>query len=127
MRDIIWRKEFTINICLLQGLWNLIIGIPILILSYFTNPGLSLVGLLNYQLWFYAVILFGIGYYTVGKNIDKNHIVIALGATGKIIVFIHIIAYFLINVIDITYFIAGIGDLIFAILFIEFLVNYKKL
>lgn len=69
----------------------------------------------------------GIGYFMVGLNIDKNHGIVTIGAIAKILVFIFFLAYFSLGVVQIDNVLIGTGDLIFAILFIEFLVNYKKL
>ena len=112
---------------MIGSIWNLVLAIPILIMSFFINPGLSILGLLYYQAFLWAVILFGIGYGAVGLNIDKNHLIIVLGVIGKILVFVYYLLYFLIGILDISYVIVGTGDFIFNILFIEFLVNYKKL
>ena len=74
-----------------------------------------------------TVIIFGIGYLIVGLNIDQNHWIVLMGIIGKLLVFL----FFTINYIDgaiiLFKLIIAIGDLIFAILFIEFLLNFKKL
>jgi hypothetical protein len=121
------KKTYYKYILIIGSIWNLALAIPILLMSFFINPGLSMLGLLYYQAFLWAVILFGIGYGVVGLNLDKNHAVIVLGVIGKILVFLYYLIYFLLGVLDITYVLVGTGDLIFAILFIEFLLNYKKL
>ncbi len=70
--------------------------------------------------------VFGFGYYWVSRDISKNHDIVRLGVIGKLVVFVGFfwaaltgqIAWLLVG--------AGIVDLIFAILFIEFLISYRK-
>ncbi|MFX0187774.1 MAG: hypothetical protein ACFE8A_08565 [Candidatus Hodarchaeota archaeon] len=121
------KKAYYKYMLIIGSIWNLALAVPILIMSFFISPGLSILGLLYYQAFLWAVILFGIGYGVVGLNIDNNHALIVLGVIGKILVFLYYMVYFLLGILDISYVMIGTGDLIFALLFIEFLINYKKL
>ena len=70
--------------------------------------------------------VFGIGYYWVSKDIHQNHAVVKMGIIGKIIVFVGLTADAVAGNISILLVGPGIIDLIFAILFIEFLSTAKK-
>ncbi len=120
-RTIYYKYMFIIG-----AIWNLAVAIPLLIMSYFINLGLSTLGLIYYQGFLISIILFGIGYYIVGKDINKNHAIVLLGIVGKILVFTFFLAYFLLGIMTILEVIASTIDLIFACLFIEFLINFEK-
>ena len=111
---------------IIGAIWNLAAAISLLIMSYFINLGLSTLGLIYYQFFLNSVILFGIGYFIVGININKNHGIVLLGIVGKIGVFTYFLAYFILGIMTILLVIAGIIDLIFACLFVEFLLNFEK-
>ena len=70
--------------------------------------------------------VFGIGYYWVYKDLHNNHAIVKLGIIGKILVF-----WFFFKAGrsgEISWLLAGSGfvDLIYAILYTEFLMTYKK-
>ena len=123
MDKIIYYKYLLI----IGAIWNIIISLLIFLGSFFANPGLNELGTVYYQMFSMVVLLFGIGYYLVGRNLEKNHAIITLGALGKILVFIFMLTYYILGVVDVISLIIGIVDLIFGILFIEFLFNFKKL
>ena len=70
--------------------------------------------------------VFGIGYYWVSKDIHQNHAIVRMGIIGKIIVFLGLTADAVASNISTLMIGPGIVDLIFAILFIEFLSTAKK-
>ena len=129
------RAAYYKALFIIGGVWNFILSVPFLLLSFFDRTLLSLfvVGiftgatLMYYQVFLWFVIVFGIGYTIVGLNLDKNHGIVLLGVIAKILAFISFIAYYLSGDVPFSLAMIGIGDLIFAILFIEFLINYKKL
>lgn len=73
------------------------------------------------------IITFGIGYFIVGMDITKNHGCVILGIVSKLLFFMMCVIYFLLGDIYVIIVILGSLDFIFACLFIEFLVNYKKI
>jgi len=77
------------------------------------------------QLFLALAFVFGIGYYWVSKDLSRVEIV-KMGAIGKILVFI-IPLYYAIRG-DIGWIVVGIVfvDLVFAVLFIEFLLRVRK-
>jgi len=81
--------------------------------------------------WLYSYLLiitsFGFMYFLVGLDITKNHLVISAGMIFKVSQFILWLAIYLMGLCNLPLLIVGAVDLVFAILFIEFFVNYKKL
>ncbi len=97
------------------------------IMSYFGTPAFPYESLIYYQGFMLAVIIFGMGYLIIGLNLDENHGIILMGIVGKLLVFGFYTLYYFQGVIGLIQFIVAISDCFFAILFIEFLINYKKL
>jgi len=78
------------------------------------------------QLFLGLAFIFGIGYYWVSRNIYNNHAIVKLGIIGKIFVFLMLLVYLIEGSVTFFPFTAGVVDLIFAILFIEFLIRFSK-
>jgi hypothetical protein len=97
------------------------------IMSYFGTPAFLYESMIYYQGFMFAVIIFGIGYLIVGLNIDQNHGIVLMGIIGKLLVFVFFTIHYINGAIASLQLIIAIGDLIYAILFIEFLLNFKKL
>ena len=70
--------------------------------------------------------VFGLGYYWVSKDIHQNHAVVKMGIIGKLIVFVGLTADAVTGHISTLMIGPGVVDLIFAILFIEFLSTAKR-
>jgi len=68
------------------------------------------------------VIIFGIGYYWVSADIHQNRNIAKLGIIGKISIFILSLIYSIRGLLPFTTLLFFLPDLIFAILFIEFIV-----
>jgi len=85
---------------------------------------------LNYpatmQLAMALVFVFGIGYYWVSKDLSKNHDIVKLGIIAKILVFLIFSYHYLFGNMPLMIALFSVVDLIFAILFIEFLKNTGK-
>ena len=73
-----------------------------------------------------ACFLFGVGYYWVSRDLTKNHDIVRLGITGKFLVFVALFWAVIIGQIHFIFLGAGLVDLGFAILYIEFLRAAKK-
>ncbi len=84
------------------------------------------VALSIYRLFWILVILFGIGYYFVSRDLEKNRGIVWMGAIGKVAVFITWSYDYFIGKATILAFLGSTGDLIFAILFILFLWQTKN-
>ena len=121
------KKKYYMYVLITGAIWNIIISLLIFLGSFFSNPGLNELGLVYYQMFSMVVLLFGVGYYLVGRDLENNHAIISLGVIGKILVFIFMLTYYILGVVDVISLFIGIIDFVFGILFIEFLVNFKKI
>jgi len=132
LSDTFYKRMFFVG-----ALWNYSFAIPgiflpsfMLLLTYGPEMDQSLL-LGNYYaywmyiFWFLAVAVFGIGYYIVSRDIEKNHGVVWLGIIGKLIFFIYLAASYFIGKATILALLAGTGDFIFTIFFISFLYQVK--
>ncbi len=73
------------------------------------------------------VCIFGFMYILVGMDIRRNHLVISGGLIWKFAYFIIVLIAFIIGKAGWPILTVSIANLVFAALFIEFFVNYKKL
>ncbi|MEJ2293817.1 MAG: hypothetical protein P8Y23_03530 [Candidatus Lokiarchaeota archaeon] len=127
------RKYYKIMF-LSGALWNIAIGVIFTLLALFTFPLTAALFQLEIPpsfVFIYAflalVFAIGIGLFTVGINIDKNHGVVQMCAVEKYLVFIVFLVFFIMGDYNVGLFLPVVVDLIYGILFTEFLVDYKKL
>ena len=73
------------------------------------------------------VCIFGFMYILVGMDIRRNHLVISGGLIWKFAYFILVLIAFIIDKAGWPILTVSIANLVFAALFIEFYINYKKL
>jgi hypothetical protein len=118
---------------IIAGIWNLAAGIicwigcvlmPDLFFKMFNMPLPS--SLFPFHAMFWFIIAFGIGYIIVSRDITKNHGIILIGMLAKILFLIDCIITLISKEANIMLLGTGIVDLIFAILFFEFLLKVKK-
>lgn len=116
------------------AVWNIAIGVIFTLLALFAFPITAALFQLEIPpsfVFIYAflalVFAIGIGLFTVGINIDKNHGVVQMCAVEKYLVFIVFLVFFIMGDYNVGLFLPVVVDLIYGILFTEFLVNYKKL
>lgn len=127
------KKDYYKYLFIIGGIWNLILAVPQLLLSFvdgrnfFLEVNLTGEALMFYQIFRLFVIGIGFGYTWVGLNINRNHGIVLLGIIGKILGFTYVLTYFFLSEIELFQVIVGTCDLIWVILFIEFLINYKRL
>ena len=85
----------------------------------------------NYLVFFMMflglVFVYGIGYFWVSRDINKNHDIVRMGIIGKLIVFVALLWAWVDGEVPVILVGAGIVDLIFTILFIKFLNTYKQM
>jgi hypothetical protein len=81
---------------------------------------------LSLQLLASCLFLFGLGYYWVSRALSKNHGLVKLGVIGKTIVFLLFFGQALAGSIPVTLALPTIVDLLFAALFLEFLVYWRR-
>jgi len=73
------------------------------------------------------IFVYGIGYFIVGRDIHKNRGCVWLGILSKLSFFTFCVVYFILGDLNFVIVIFGTFDFIFACLFIEFIINFKKL
>jgi len=110
------------------AIWNWIVA-PVLFFAY--KPIIQHVGMeplkygLPLQLAMALVFVYGIAYYYVYKDPVRNRDCAKLGIYSKTLVFVLCVYYWVIGEIAFALVIPGIVDLIFAGLFVEFLLRFK--
>jgi len=118
------KKTYYKYLFIVAAIWNWVAGI--LFIAEGLGEPVSLlqalyVGLGN------TILLGGIGFFFVSLDVKKNNGIALMGIIGKFIAFISVLIYFSLGVGDTFTVIAGTIDLIFALLFIEFLKGVKRL
>lgn len=111
------------------ALWNLAAGIELLFLQKWIFNFMEMEPLAHpifYQFFGVAVLLFGIGYWLVSRDLSCNHDIVRLGVAGKILVFAFTLYYAAIGSLPWMWVGVGFGDLLFAVLFIHFLIVFNK-
>jgi drug/metabolite transporter (DMT)-like permease len=107
----LWNFGFTISGLLLPGLT----------LWLMTGSWEGITGTLPrafFALFWVAVGLFGIGYYLVSRDPDRNEAVIWTGCGGKLVVFLFFSYLFFHDYITLFGLLAGLGDFIWIFFFI---------
>ncbi|MBI9085284.1 MAG: hypothetical protein JEZ11_16940 [Desulfobacterales bacterium] len=123
------RERYYKNLFLVGALWNW--GATGLFFVAWA-PLFSLVGLappaspVFLKLFLALAFVFGIGYFWVSQDLAGNPAVVQMGILGKVAVFVLMAYYWLIGHIPFVLAMTGVVDLIFAILFIEFLFTRKR-
>ncbi|MDD5711427.1 MAG: hypothetical protein PHY31_01565 [Smithellaceae bacterium] len=137
----LWQKMFFLG-----SLWNLCIGITSILFTNFilamlfkapmmdnimafingTLPAVdNLQTLIFFRFFMAAVIIFGIGYYWVSRDLLANRAVVWLGLVSKLIIFFTFVYYFALGQAAWFSVLVCSGDFIFSILFILFLYQTK--
>jgi len=124
----LWQKMFFLG-----SLWNIGIGLIGLcfynfaITMFFGAEAVTdnLLVLIFFRFFIIAVMLFGIGYYVVSRDLSGNRALVWLGLIAKLIIFFTFVYYYALG--QATWFsvFAVSGDLLFSILFIMFLYQTK--
>ena len=70
--------------------------------------------------------VFGLGYFWVSRDIDNNHGIVMMGIWGKLLVFAGLLWASVSGQIHVVLLGAGIVDLLFAVLYLEFLSTAKR-
>lgn len=137
-----WKKMFFVG-----SLWNISIGLTGLLLtdfilmmmfgkapmmenfSAFINGTVPVVDnlqtLIFFRFFMIAVILFGIGYYWVSRDLLANRAIIWLGLVAKLMIFFTFAYYFTMGQSSFFSVLICSGDFVFSILFILFLYQTK--
>lgn len=127
------KKKYYKIMFFSAAIWNWLIGLTFLILSLITPNILSLFGveippsLVFMQMLFILVIIFGIGFFIVYLDFEQNQGIIKMSVFEKVSFFIVFFIYFILGDVNYLVLLPTIIDLLFGILFIEFLINVKRL
>lgn len=124
-----WQKMFFIG-----ALWNISIGLIGLCFYNFAMRMLfgdqavtdNLLTLIFFRFFMLAVIIFGVGYYIVSRNLWANRAVVWMGLTAKLVIFFTFIYYYLRGQASWFSVFGSSGDFAFSILFILFLYQIRE-
>jgi hypothetical protein len=123
------RKKYYKWLFLIGAFWNWGAGV---LFFFWSAPILAWLNMqpLNYpgvmQLAMALVFALGVGFYWVSKNIHKNHDIVRLGIIAKTLAFLVLVYHYFIGNFHLLLALCGAVDLIFALLFIEFLKAVNK-
>ncbi len=127
------KKSYYKYLFLISAIWNWIIGIIFFLIPLVWPAGFGFFGVavppsnIFIHAFFGLVFIFGIGYFIIFLDINKNHAILIIGAVSKGFVFVNFLVYLILGEFNFIGFIPVIIDLIFACLFVEFLIGIKKI
>jgi hypothetical protein len=111
---------------LTAAIWNLLSAGAVLFLLEDTRfrqemgfPGPA--DAISLQLLAACLLVFGLGYYWVGGDLSGNRDLVKLGVIGKPLVFVVFLGHALVKEIPMLLVAPSVADLLFGILFLEFL------
>ena len=112
------------------ALYNLVLGLVFLIffsrlmtLFGMPQPPRELVAF--HQMGILLAMVFGVGYYMVGRDLHSHSGIVIIGTIGKIAVFLLFLYHMIFSGLHFLIFLIGVGDLVFALLFIRFLASAR--
>ena len=72
------------------------------------------------------IAVFGFSYHLVARDPGRNHGIVVVGIVGKLLVFVLLCGHFLAGHIPLLPLMLGTGDLVFAALFVRFLLGRHR-
>lgn len=118
------KQHYYRKLFLISAAWNLLLAGSALAVQLWQFIAADTALFPGWQFpigYLYFVFVFGVGYYLVARDLDNNHGIVQLGILGKVGVFAIFMADFIWGAGDLTQTLIGGVDLLFALLFIEFL------
>ena len=125
------KKKYYKYLFLIAALYNILnsvifIGISIFGVGLFPLFGVAVPpSMIWLQLSLFLILIFGIGYIYVSRDLEKNRGLVITGGLAKLTFFIIVLSYFISGDVNILIVLLGGIDMIMVILFIEFLVKNK--
>ncbi|MHA1299220.1 MAG: hypothetical protein ACTSO9_07295 [Candidatus Helarchaeota archaeon] len=125
------KDKYYKNLFIFGAFWNIFVAVSCILASIILFDISILFGmatppsLMWLHMYFIYVLIFGIGFYIVSKDITKNQGVIIIGVLEKLSVFIIALIYCIIGHINVLGVLLVSVDLVFAFLFLEFLINFE--
>jgi len=128
------RSHFFSRMFFLGSLWNFGVGLTGIFFYDFSvrflfgvhAAGDGLVAQVGFRFFMAAVVLFGAGYFMVSRDLSRNRGIVWLGLSGKLMVFFAVSVLFILTDVTIWFFLGAFTDLIFAVLFVLFLVKVRS-
>ncbi len=121
------RAVYSKNLFFIGAIWNWLATLS-LALGYKWCFPLFKMDLPQYPVFLILFLglasIFGLGYYWVSMDISQNHDIVKLGIIGKIFVFVALLSAGITGQVAWALVGGGVVDLIFAVLYIEFLISY---
>jgi hypothetical protein len=125
----LWGKMFFVG-----ALWNIGIGLSGLFFYDFSMKMLfgdqavtgNLLTLIFFRFFMIAVIIFGVGYYVVSRDLNANRVVVSMGLAAKLIIFFTFVYYYFMGQAGWLSVFGCSGDFAFSILFMVFLYQTKE-
>ena len=123
------KESYYGKMFLIGAIWNWVATLPLIFGYKMILPlyGMELPRYPVFLLLFSGLcFVFGIGYYWVSRDLGRNHDIVRLGIAGKLLVFVALSWASLTGQIHPLWISAGIVDLVFAVLFMQFLATVKR-
>ena len=124
------RARFSRLLFLAAAVWNVLSAAAVLFLltslkfrSEMGYPGQ--VDMISLQLLATCLFVFGVGYYWVSRDLARNRDLVKLGVIGKPLVFVIYLGHALTREIPPSLVGPSVVDLLFGVLFLEFLVRTR--
>jgi hypothetical protein len=124
------RARFYCWLFLTAAAWNVLSAAAVLFLltslrfrSEMGYPGQ--VDTISLQLLATCLFVFGVGYYWVSRDLTRNRDLVKLGVIGKPLVFLVFLGHALTKEIPASLVAPSVVDLLFGVLFLEFLVRTR--
>ena len=125
------KKLYYKYLFIVAALYNIVNSVIFIFISIFATELFPLFGvavppsMIWLQLSLILILIFGIGYIIVSRDLEKNHGLVFIGAFAKLMFFILVLIYFIVGDVNILIVLLGGVDLIMVFLFIEFLLKYE--
>lgn len=127
------KKVYYKYLFIIGAIWNIVASLSFILSSIFMSSifptyGVAVpISMIWLHSFLFLVINLGIGYLIVSFDINKNHGIVVIGIIAKLGYFLISLIYFVIGDIGMPALLSASVDIIFSVLFLEFLINYKKL
>ncbi|TFG19011.1 MAG: hypothetical protein EU533_07175 [Promethearchaeota archaeon] len=125
------KKKYYKYLFLIAALYNILnsvifLGISIFGVALFPLFGVAVPSSMIWlQLSLFLILIFGIGYILVSRDMENNRGLVFTGALAKLTFFIIALTYYILGDVNLLIVLLGGIDLIMVILFIEFLLKNK--
>ncbi len=119
------RTKYYRLMFLTAALWNALAAVAVLFLINKGTPRMAL-DAIGQELLAACLATFGLGYYWMSRDLSKNRDLVRLGVIGKLLVFVVFLGHLLLGRITLRLALPSLVDLLFGILFLEFLARFER-